>query len=81
MNKEQLRGIINKYRKLAETAAKDHRMDKAQECEEFARFVEENFDLYQDEAYQNESELWEDYESISNGESVFGNAFGDDDDE
>lgn len=79
MNKEQLRAIITKYRKMAENASTERRLDKAQECEEFANFVEENLDLYQDQAYQSESELWEDYESINSGESVFGDAFGDDD--
>jgi hypothetical protein len=79
MKKEQLIGIISKYRKLSEAASKERKQDKAQEMEEFADFVEENMDLYQDDAYQRETELWEDYEAVSTGSSPFEDAFSDGD--
>ena len=63
MEQDKLSHIMEAYRRRAKMAEKAGLWDKANEMNDFADFIEDNFDAFHEEAYTRESELWEEYEA------------------
>ncbi|MDD2538632.1 MAG: hypothetical protein WC377_06265 [Bacteroidales bacterium] len=63
MKQEHLTEIIERYRKQAGKAREASLSDKSRELDDFADFVEQNSDVFLEDAYTRESELWEEYEN------------------
>lgn len=63
MKQEHLTEIIERYRKQAGKAREASLSDKSRELDDFADFVEQNLDVFLEDAYTRESELWEEYEN------------------
>ncbi|HHV04721.1 MAG: hypothetical protein WCQ69_06490 [Bacteroidales bacterium] len=63
MKQDRLKAIIDHYRNRAQSARKASLMDKSREMDEFADFVEDNIESFLEDAYTEESELWEEYEN------------------
>ena len=63
MKQEKLSHIIETYRKQAQAAEQAGLWDKANEMQDFADFVEENLDVFLEDAYTREAELWEEFEN------------------
>jgi len=63
MKQEHLTEIIERYRKQAGKAREASLFDKSRELDDFADFVEQNSDVFLEDAYTRESELWEEYEN------------------
>jgi len=63
VEQEKLKGIIDHYRKRAQSAREASLKDKSREMDEFADFLEDNLESFLEDAYTSESELWEEYEN------------------
>ena len=63
MKQEHLTEIFERYRKQAGKAREASLSDKSRELDDFADFVEQNSDVFLEDAYTRESELWEEYEN------------------
>ncbi|MDR1897702.1 MAG: hypothetical protein LBR10_13015 [Prevotellaceae bacterium] len=60
MQKEQILSIAAKYRKLA-ASLESHDEEKAYKYDSFADDIEDNIDIYEDEYYQTEEDLLDDF--------------------
>ena len=63
MKQERIVEIIELYRHRAKTAREASLLDKSREMDDFADFVEKNSGSFLEDAYTNESELWEEYDN------------------
>jgi hypothetical protein len=84
MQKQQLAKIINKHRSLARSAYASEDEEKAEYFERFADYVEDSFDLFEEnELYETEEDLLDSFQnSESANDTQLDSAFpeGDDDD-
>jgi hypothetical protein len=75
MQKEEIEKIIDKYRKLSLSNIDEK---KAHKYERFVYFIEENFEIFEeDEYYETEKELMENFEEVESDTSF---EYSDDDD-
>jgi len=82
MNKEQINLIIAKYRKLS-ASIESRNEEKAYQYERFADFIKENLEQYEDDSYETEEDLLDDFNEAEAEEDVQWNAMfpdGDEDD-
>jgi hypothetical protein len=63
MKKEEILEIATKYRKLA-TSMEPENDEKGYKFERFADYIEENDDIFEDDYYETEEELFEHFNEV-----------------
>ena len=64
MNRIEIETIIAKYRRFSNMLSSEHDEEDAHNVDHLADYLEENIEIFEDDSYETEEDILEDYKEI-----------------